>query len=266
MTILLLTTSLLFVSCGGSLKSDTDNTIYKNDFESTTLGTYTLSQLENEWGTHSALGVEEGRVAISKSNDNTFMDVFYPASQYGVQDTGTQFKLDFGRLYEDVTLTYRLKFKDDFDFVKGGKLPGLAGGTAPSGGEKANGTNGWSGRIMWRKDGEIVQYMYYPDNSNPYGEDFPWNLNGKHYFKVNKWHTIKNHFIMNTPKQHDGVMQAWLDGELVLDRHDMHFRDTDSLGIDLFYFSTFFGGGDSSWSTTQDEKILFDDFEITFDK
>ena len=43
---------------------------------------------------------------------------------------------------------------------------------------------------------------------------------------------------------------------------DMRFRDIDDFAIDRLYFSTFFGGSDSSWSTTKDEVTFFDDFII----
>ena len=38
----------------------------------------------------------------------------------------------------------------DFDFVRAGKIPGLAGGRTNTGGRKPDGTDGWSARMMWR--------------------------------------------------------------------------------------------------------------------
>ena len=67
---------------------------------------------------------------------------------------------------------------------------------------------------------------------------------------------------MNTPGQNDGSITAWFDGQLALESGDMRFRDVDSFAIDGMYFSTFFGGGSSSWATTSDEIVLFDDFRI----
>src|SRR3546814_13585034 len=49
-------------------------------------------------------------------------------------------------------LHYRVRFPEDFDFNKGGKLPGLYAGEAPSGGEKVSGEDGWSIRLMWREE------------------------------------------------------------------------------------------------------------------
>lgn len=68
---------------------------------------------------------------------------------------------------------------------------------------------------------------------------------------------------MNTPGKNDGIIQSWLDGELVLDRRDIRFRDTNTFSIDQLYFSTFFGGDDPSWAPSKNETVLFDDFNVS---
>lgn len=53
-------------------------------------------------------------------------------------------------------LSYELAFDAGFDWVKGGKLPGLRGGPNPdgcSGGNEPNGTDCFSTRLMWRQNG-----------------------------------------------------------------------------------------------------------------
>ena len=68
---------------------------------------------------------------------------------------------------------------------------------------------------------------------------------------------------MNTPGVADGVLQAWVDGELVLDVDDFLYRTADyDYGVDAMYFSTFFGGSSNDWAPTKDEHIDFDDFVI----
>lgn len=52
-------------------------------------------------------------------------------------------------------LSYELAFDTNFQFVKGGKLPGVRGGpstTGCDGGKEPNGTDCFSARLMWRKD------------------------------------------------------------------------------------------------------------------
>ena len=85
--------------------------------------------------------------------------------------------------------------------------------------------DGWSARIMWRKGGNAVQLIYFMGQHSEYGDDFKWDLDGtvpQAQFAIGKWHRIVNKVSMNTvsaPGKGDknGRVQAWLDGELVLD-------------------------------------------------
>src|SRR3546814_10560690 len=69
----------------------------------------------------------------------------------------------------DVCSSDLVRFPSDFEFAKGGKLPGLYAGEAPSGGEKVSGKDGWSIRLMWREDGEGELYEYVYNKKGKYG-------------------------------------------------------------------------------------------------
>jgi hypothetical protein len=68
---------------------------------------------------------------------------------------------------------------------------------------------------------------------------------------------------MNTPTRRDGIVQAWLDGRPVLDRHTLRFRDVGTFGIDQFHFSTFFGGSTADMAASRDDTVDFADFVIS---
>ena len=117
--------------------------------------------------------------------------------------------------------------------------------------------------MMWRTEGSIVQYVYHPDQPGGYGEDLPWSSDGESIqFERDRWYTLQHEITMNTPGEYDGVIRTWLDGQPALTVTDMRFRDVDTFAIDTLYFSTFFGGGSSSWATSKDEVVWFDDFEV----
>lgn len=61
----------------------------------------------------------------------------------------------------DVTLTYKVRFAEDFQWSKGGKLPGLFIGYGDASGGQRSPTAA-SCRLMWRQDGGIVAYVYTP--------------------------------------------------------------------------------------------------------
>ena len=59
-------------------------------------------------------------------------------------------------------LFVQIMFGSGFDFVKGGKLPGLfGGGVSCSGGAESE--ECFSTRFMWRRDGEGEVYGYLPN-------------------------------------------------------------------------------------------------------
>ena len=157
-------------------------------------------------------------------------------------------------------------FKKGFGFARGGKLPGLFGGKGNTGGDKPTGKDGFSARMMWREDGRVVQYLYYPDQPDRYGHQIPWidPTTGKQIkFQPGQWHTVVHQLAINTPEKNNGTLRAFFDGKIVLDIDDLRFRDTNDFSIDGFLLSTFFGGGDASWQTTAEEILFFDNFRIS---
>ena len=261
-------------------------TIYENNFDDLSAGSYTDDDLDAGWNEPSFNnGVTEGRVGVVSGPDafggnGSSLSVLYPAGLAGARETGAQWKLEFGASFEEAVLSYRVKFADGFDFVRGGKLPGLAGGTAPTGSTQADGTNGWTGRWMWRTDFTGVSGQ--PEQATTFGISYAkhttsgFNMDGRQEDRVffedangqrtvfvpGQWYQITQRIKMNTVGEFDGIQQIWIDGRLVLDESDLEFRVTDQLAIDQMYFSTFFGGNDD-WRTSKDEVAFFDDFVVS---
>ncbi len=173
---------------------------------------------------------------------------------------GTQFYADLGLPAKDsLRLSYYVRFSDDFDFVKGGKLPGLYGGDGASGGKTPDGTNGFSTRFMWRRNGDGELYAYLP-TSDEYGTSIG---RGNWQFIPGTWHHIEQEVVLNEPGQANGRVKVWLDGNMVLDEQGLTFRTVEDLKIDGIFFSTFFGGGDPSWATPKDVYVDFADFSVS---
>ncbi|HSH49699.1 MAG TPA: hypothetical protein VK991_14070 [Halomonas sp.] len=151
-------------------------------------------------------------------------------------------------------LAYRVRFPAGFDFVKGGKLPGLYGGQAPSGGRQADGYNGFSLRLMWRKEGQGELYTYVLKPQQRYGVSMG---RGNWHFPREEWVDIELEARLNTPGEADGVTRVWVDGELVLERRDIIYRSTPALHVDGLMFSTFFGGTGDGWRTPRRQHVDF---------
>jgi hypothetical protein len=261
------------VSCRDSADAPTSpspppsaaRTIFSQDFNAARLGAYGPDALAAGWmGAAPLDGVRQGRTRViegPEAHEGRSLRVLYPKGGVGASAGGALWHMRIGR-FDDLYCSYYVRFGTDFDFVKGGKLPGLAGGAANSGGRKPTGADGWSARMMWLARGRVVQYVYHVDQPSNFGEDFRWDRGGQRFFLPGTWHGVEHHIVINTPGRRDGVVQGWFDGVLALDRRDVRFRDVDTFAIDLFAFSTFFGGSDPTWAPSKDEHITFDQFVI----
>ena len=256
-------------------KSDPANGIvYQQDFENASNGLYQSDQLNDGWNRpfwH--LGFDQGRVSItSDSTHGKVMRVTYPAGAYGSNGASAflsdvQFGMELPKTYDELYLSYDIMFADDFDFVLGGKLPGLCGANSDNaltegcntGGGKPSGFDGWSARGMWRIDGALEHYTYHAGQQNFWADSFLWNVKAQR----GAWHRVQHRVVLNTVGQANGILEAWIDGNRVLRNTGLEFRRTESVGINLFYFSTFFGGNDPSWAPKTDQHMYFDNFVIS---
>jgi hypothetical protein len=150
---------------------------------------------------------------------------------------------------DDAYLRFYVRFPTGFDFVKGGKLPGLYSGRMNNGGKIPDGTNGFSTRYMWRAAGAGEVYAYLP-TSTVHGTSLG---RGRWTWPTGAWTSVEQHVRLNTPGLADGLIQVWLNGALVFEQTGLTYRTTPSVQIEGLFFSTFFGGGDSSWATPRDQ-------------
>jgi hypothetical protein len=214
------------------------------------------------------------RTEIRQTGDGRFptaLRVRYPAdsaSQLSAANSdtehgGAQVYLAWrGGPVDEAYLRYYLRFPSGFDFVKGGKLPGLYGGRMNNGRKIPDGTNGFSTRYMWRTGGAGEVYAYLP-SSVAHGTSLG---RGNWTWPTGVWTSVEQYVRLNTPGQADGQVQVWLNGISVFEQTGLTFRTTPSLRIEGLFFSTFFGGGDASWATPRDQYADFASFEIATHK
>ena len=216
------------------------------------------------------LGADRSSVLLDSDRKSHVLKVRYPKGMIDSEPSGASWLTYLGKKYDSLSVSYYVKFEQGFTFVKGGKLPGLIGGhrsglphSTLTGGYKPSGQDGWSARVMWRREGRIVQYVYHPDQADKWGDDFPWMIHGKPAtFTPGRWHHLKTEITMNKPGVRDGVIRSWLDGVKALEVSNIRFRDIASIGIDALYFSTFFGGDAADWAPPKDVFAFFDQFEV----
>jgi hypothetical protein len=211
------------------------------------LGPYTKERWKADWpGCEFEGGIKEGRVMVTEGQR---LRVNFALGQIGPEAGGAGWRMPFGK-HETAEMSYTLRFSKDFDFVKGGKLPGLCGGPENvSGGRLANGQNGFSARLMWRRDGRGEAYVYHKNQKGDYGDSFAFPSDFR--FPTDTPVKVRLAVSMNTLGKRDGALGVWIDEKLLVERSDMEWRSVDSFGVDGLYFETFHGGGDRSWAPTK---------------
>lgn len=164
--------------------------IFECDFSNNEEGLYTFDQVKADWKNPKGEspswnnGVDDGRTSIISefNGQEKVLAVKFPKLLVGTSESGAQWKYAFGEKFDSATVEYKVFFPAGGDWGGGGKLPGLGGGTAPTGCNSTDGTDGFTARIMWRSgtnksDTENVyptQYLYFRDKISSCGDDFYW--------------------------------------------------------------------------------------------
>jgi hypothetical protein len=186
---------------------------------------------------------------------------------------GGQFYTSFGSMGRSsfagaqvLYLRYYVKFQAGFDFGRGGKLPGLYGGPIS---EASGGHHGqaFSTRYMWRDhniSGSLDScssavacsevYLYSPQVTKGYGLDLggAWHWQGD-----GNWHMVEQQVDRAT-----GNITVWYDGVQVMSRPGA-LGGVTGIPFSGIFFSTFFGGHDTSWGPSKNENAYFADFAVS---
>jgi hypothetical protein len=166
-------------------------------------------------------------------------------------------------------LAYRVYFPKTFEFGKGGKLPGLYGGMNEAGETAAGCRKGveqdaFSTRYMWREGGTGSVYAYLPGKITSCGE---YIGKGAWTFLPGEWTTLEQEVVLNDLGVSNGILRVWVNGEPVIDRSEVKFRQKDSIAIDGIFFVSFFAvrsltGPD--WASPQDQAADFSEIKVFF--
>lgn len=218
-------------------------------------GLYTVERWKQDWpGCKFEDGIKEGHVSLRRRDGVPWLRVNYAIGGIGPEKGGAGWRWPIGT-HEAAQLKYSLRFSPDFDFVKGGKLPGLGGGPENvSGGRPSDGDNGFSVRLMWRRNGRGEAYVYHKNQPDKYGHSFPFPDDFR--FPTDKPVQVRIGVTMNTPKVKDGRLRVWITlpeavERLVVEKTEMEWRNNRGFGVDSLFFETFHGGSDSTWAPTR---------------
>ena len=190
---------------------------------------------------------------------------------------------------DGATLEYEVYFPAEFEWVKGGKLPGFMGGASNGigcGGGNRN-YDCFSYRIMWRRDGFGEAYVYLPfPSQDPFlCADLPacdvkqtsvacnhctgtsgWSLGRASFqFQRGAWNTLKLQMKLNTPGIPDGLLKLSVNGLPVVDKTNVVWRTDPSVNIEGINIASWYGGSSSTWAPIMDQRTYLKNFRMYYD-
>ncbi|MCX7819878.1 MAG: hypothetical protein N2652_11845 [Kiritimatiellae bacterium] len=229
---------------------------------------YTVEDWRRDWpGCEYEDGVAAGRVSVVSMAGVRWWKVTFAPGRIGPADGGAGWRWPFTtHAWPAAELEYRLFFEPRFQFVKGGKLPGLCGGPRNvTGGRECTGYEGWSVRLMWRREGRGEAYVYHAAKAGEYGDSLPFPDDFR--FPCGLPVDVRLSVEMNSPGQTNGRVRVWATDtagqlRLLVDRGDLLFTKDPAIGVDSILFETFHGGADESWAPTEACSLALTSFRV----
>lgn len=190
---------------------------------------------------------------------------------------------------QGATLEYEVYFPYNFEWVKGGKLPGLMGGASNGigcGGGNRN-YDCFSYRLMWRRDGfgEAYVYMPFPSADPTFCADLPpcdtrqtsvachhctgrsgWSVGRATFrFVPGQWNQMKLQMRLNTPGLADGLLKLTVNGVTAVDKNNVVWRTDPAVNIEGVNIASWFGGSSETWAPSTDQEIELRNFRMYYD-
>ncbi|KAI9063941.1 polysaccharide lyase family 14 protein [Trametes sanguinea] len=178
---------------------------------------------------------------------------------------------------QEVIMGYDVLFEEDFQFRKGGKLPGIYGGVGESaygctGGRQHDRCKCFNLRLMWRDNGVGELYAYVPQharNSERLKEVPPRSIQHPDYgfsvgrgawkFQPGRWTRVMERVKLNDMGQENGEIEVFIDGISVILASGLVLRTDEGreAHVQGLHFQTFFGGHTPDWASPKEQRAWF---------
>jgi hypothetical protein len=151
-------------------------------------------------------------------------------------------------------LSYSVLVPADFQFGRGGALPGLSGSDA-----EGRAREGFVARMAWRHGGSGGATLRVKSD----GEMRSTLADREGFvFPRGRWVRVEQEVVLNTPKQADGILRVWADGRLAVDRTDMTYRTRADVTLSGVAADVFYGSEEGGGLAPADTKVSLTPFEL----
>ena len=210
---------------------------------------------------HPKLTVKEG----TGRNQSKGLEARYVGYDRGSERIVREYAL--GERGEAYTLCYDIRFDDDFQFVRGGKIMGLGPDNKVTGGNAVT-PGAWSARSNFAENGKVHTYIYSQNKEWKWGESE--YSDGPAFQKGGFQRVTLQVELNNPPSMSNGVSRIYIDGALKVTHKDIQYRKVagDSTLVSKLMFETFHGGNVPSYAPRDEQgnyttvKAYFDNIEV----
>jgi hypothetical protein len=162
-----------------------------------------------------------------------------------------------GLKYDELTLSYDLDIPAGFEWVHGGKFPGLGGNIDPlytghNPSYPAAGLN-WTVRPMWAEGGRLRLYSW--DMSVPAGQYPQGFVTVDPVLSPDSSYKFDIYIRMNAVGVSNGYASIKVNDKLIVQKCNCSFRTTTELGVDSVVFSVFYGGSGDEYAPENDQNL-----------
>ena len=111
-------------------------------------------------------------------------------------------------------------------------------------------------------------YSYHMDKKGPWGDNYGPSEREKKYIEVDRWYCLERHLKLNSvdPVKADGLEELWVDGDLVLRREGLRFRNVPTVKISFFSFETYYHGLPDKYTDDNPIKVTFDNLVMATER
>lgn len=281
----------VFLTFSQEKNTDIFNILFQQSFEDNTVGNYLRSEWAEDWHLPLNYGSDPrpqnwdsyGQLKIVNEGGNKFFRREVKAGEISTGSRkGCNWFVDIPDV-DELYFSFRVRFPYSmFNQGKhiGGKLNGLYNPYSKNPvGEKPLPNTGFNTLMMFGNPShdysklKMSLYIYYQEmkynackSSYPlfacpeedriyYGNYSPVNF----YFEPDTWYNITQRLVMNDTMTSNGIIEIYIDGQLIASYNHFRFRDTEDIKIEYLEITNFFGGGISS-APKYDTWFDFDDF------